>query len=60
MTALQVDATVEPLSNAGDVIPTRAMDDGTYEIEIVEAERRFWVPYKHVHGIKFQVSGYLF
>jgi hypothetical protein len=39
-----------------DVILTRALEDGTYDVEIVEAERRFWVSYKHVHGIKFQVS----
>ncbi len=60
ITALQVDATVMPVSMPSDVILTSAMDDGTYEIEIVEAERRFWVPYKHVHGIKFQVCGTCF
>ena len=40
-----------------DVILTRALDDGNYELEVVEAERRYWVIYKHVHGIKFQVWG---
>ena len=51
-----VDATVMPLCMPSDVIFTRALEDGTYDIEIVEAERRFWVSYKHVHGIKFQVA----
>jgi hypothetical protein len=44
-----------PLSMPSDVILTRALEDGTYDIEIVQAEQRFWVSYKHVHGIKFQV-----
>jgi hypothetical protein len=49
-----IDATVMPLSMPSDVIMMRAVEDGLYEMEIVEAERRFWVIYKHVHGIKFQ------
>lgn len=49
-----IDATVMPLSMPSDVIMMRAVEDGLYEIEVLEAERRFWVIYKHVHGIKFQ------
>ena len=49
-----IDATVMPLSMPSDVIMMRALEDGQYEIEVLEAERRFWVIYKHVHGIKFQ------
>ena len=37
-----------------DVLFTRALEDGTYDVEIIEAERRFYVKHKHVHGIKFQ------
>lgn len=49
-----IDATVMPLSMPSDVIMMRAVDDGLYEMQVLEAERRFWVMYKHVHGIKFQ------
>ncbi len=44
-----------PLSMPSDIIMSRALEDGNYDIEIVQAEQRFWVTYKHVHGIKFQV-----
>jgi hypothetical protein len=49
-----IDATVMPLCMPSDVILLRALEDGLYELEVVEAERRFWVTYKHAHGIKFQ------
>jgi hypothetical protein len=49
-----IDATVMPLSMPSDVIMMRAVEDGLYDLEVLEAERRFWVVYKHVHGIKFQ------
>jgi hypothetical protein len=34
---------------------TRALADGSVQIELIEAERRFFCCYKWVHGIKFQV-----
>jgi hypothetical protein len=34
---------------------TRALADGNFQIELIEAERRFFCSYKWVHGVKFQV-----
>jgi hypothetical protein len=33
---------------------TRTRADGRLEVELIEAERRFFCIYKWVHGIKFQ------
>jgi hypothetical protein len=34
---------------------TRALENGTVQVELIEAERRFFCCYKWVHGVKFQV-----
>jgi hypothetical protein len=49
-----IDATVMPIAMPSDILLMRALADGTFDLEVVEAERRFWVIYKHAHGIKFQ------
>jgi hypothetical protein len=33
---------------------TRILEDGSGQVELIEAERRFFCVYKWVHGIKFQ------
>ena len=36
------------------VLFARAREDGSYDLEIIDGEERFYCVYKHVHAIKFQ------
>jgi hypothetical protein len=49
-----VDATLVPLCMPSPVMFATARMDGSYDLQIVDAEERFYCVYKHVHAIKFQ------
>ena len=43
-----------PIAKPSDLLLTRALADGV-QVELIEAERRFFCVYKWVHGVKFQI-----
>jgi hypothetical protein len=43
-----------PIAKPSDLLYTRALADGV-QVELIEAERRFFCVYKWVHGVKFQI-----
>ena len=45
-----------PIAKPSDLLYSRALADGSIEVELIEAERRFFCVYKYMHGIKFQAS----
>jgi hypothetical protein len=49
-----VDATLIPLSMPSPVMFATARADGSFDLQIIDAEERFYCVYKHVHAIKFQ------
>jgi hypothetical protein len=49
-----IDATLIPLSMPSPVMFATARADGSYDLQIIDAEERFYCVYKHVHAIKFQ------
>ncbi len=46
-----------PIAKPSDIMCIRALDNAgdIVQVELIEAERRFFCVYKWVHGVKFQV-----
>jgi hypothetical protein len=49
-----IDATQIPLNMPSPVMFATARADGSFDVQIIDAEERFYCIYKHVHAIKFQ------